>query len=134
MIRHIFNRVQDEVESLDELINKTYEPFFKTHRAYRYSQFITCLTKPSTKPSSFSLLHSQCLKEIQTEDEDFKKIIEEINAQKIELYQCLNRGYIRSEDDNMDSESNKLVKKEVEQCLNKLKSEVLKTLLEMKKN
>ena len=136
MIRYIFNRVQDEVESIDSQIFQNNEAFFKNHRERRYLHYIECLSKEEglNPPSDVSQRHSQCLKEAESLDIEAKRIISEINQKKTRLYDCLNQGYIKSEDDNMDSQENKEILRNVEICLSVFKNDVFKTFQNIKRN
>jgi len=55
---------------------------------------------------------------------NLKEIIKEINGQKEELYHCVNKSYVMSDDD-LDSIGNKRIVIEVDDCLNKFKRSVI---------
>ena len=125
MKKYIFDRVQQEIELLDDKITLFSDPFIKSLRFNNYSLLSQCLLnqKPSFQ-GDFGQLQAFCLKEVEAKGGNLKEIIKEINGQKEELYHCVNKSYVMSDDD-LDSIGNKRIVIEVDDCLNKFKRSVI---------
>lgn len=120
MKSYIFNRVQEEIEIIDEKISLYTDPLLKSLRFKNYSSLIQCLSTQKTFKTSYSQLHAYCLKQTEGNSMGLDEITKEINFQKGELYHCLNKSYIMSE----TSDINEKIVMEVDNCLNRFKTSI----------
>lgn len=123
MRKIIFKRLQEEIESIDSEIMKKYDQSLKQLFFNKYSKFISCLSESKMDDNKQSI-HNYCLKESEKFDKNFKVILSEINEEKKQLYQCLNSNYIRSENDNLESTSNKIILNELDKCYLEFKKNI----------
>lgn len=123
MKKIIFKRLQDEIESIDSEIMKKYDESLKQLFFNKYSKLISCLSE-STIDDNRQSIHNYCLKQSEKSDKIYKDILSEINEEKNQLYQCLNSQYVRSEDDNLESASNKIILNELDKCYSEFKKNI----------
>lgn len=121
MKKYIFNKLQEEIEAIDSQINQ--HPFIKRQIFNKYSHYIECISQPEITAENISN-YKECAKKT----EDFGKELQfatlEINEKKQKLYDCLNQAYIKSEDENLESQSNKVIMKEIDVCFSEFKKNV----------